>query len=240
MRFDLGDSSDPKDESELNPQCVVAHKNRDCLHSVNYYRSPTGKPFPGASSNSPKAMHPFCSGRWRSKSLLDRPLSYLDFGWDLNKNPAFVEIRNSGLIRDLNFDEPLLGLSIIAAQIHFKDPRLWRLEHRWGSIVVHTLGPNQPLTLMHIMKAIFTYFQNPVTNGDVSALSKTDLDRNALDTTWFQRNLDNHPREMYKAWRYMPDPVVRRVDFLHGFTWFRELQLVTVDSQTCRLFLSIQ
>ncbi len=217
VRFALEDLDyypDWTETNDLSPPfsltSVAAHRDSDCFRqSLNYNGPPTGKCFPSSPPTFINEKHSFCSRDCGSISLLHSPLlSHMDFEWNLINHPAFARIPD-GLNPNpvVNFDEPLLSSTIIAAQIHFKDPRLWRLEQQWGPIFVHTMGPNQPITLLHLMKAIYTYFQYPVTNGDVSTLATTAADREILETSWLQRNVDTYSHEMYKAWRCMPDPV---------------------------------
>jgi len=236
VRFALEDHypdwTEPDDLDDSSSTSVAAH-DIDCRQSLNYNGPPTGKCFP----SSPPT---FINGKHSRDCLLHNPLSHMDLEWNLIDHPAFARIPDMNPTPVVDFDEPLLSSTIITAQIHFKDPRLWRLEQRWGPILVHTMGSNQPITLLHLMKAIYAYFQYPVTNGDVSVLATTAADRESLETSWLQRNIDTHSHEMYKAWRCMPDPAIRRVDFLHGFTQFWEFQLVSVVHQACRLVLSIR
>jgi len=166
--------------------------------------------------------------------LSHRPITRKELRWDLVKPLSMSRINN--WLNCVSFlDGPALGSNVFSAQIHFRESHLWRLEHLWGPITVHTNSPDQPISLRRLFDEIFNYFQCPVKDTDSIAEAVAMRGEDIVDS-WRQRNYNTYqPRSPY-----MHDPFIRRVDFLLGFSLFRKLRFVSVSGQSCHLVLSIR
>jgi hypothetical protein len=169
--------------------------------------------------------------------LLHRPVSRMELRWDLVK-PLSMSRVNNWLNCVPILDGPALGSNVLSAQIHFKESRLWRLEHLWGPVVVRAEGPDQPITLRRLLNEIFNFFHYPIKDINYAAAAAS-MRREDIVDSWRQRNYNTY-QPGYRKSPYMHDPFIRRVDFLLGFSLFRKLRLDSIFGQSCYLVLSIR
>ena len=177
--------------------------------------------------------------------LLRRSISRNDLRWNIGKDPSTAIFPyGSDLSSFIQWNRPVLGLTVSTAYIHLNESRLWRVERVFGPIIAQTSGPHHPITFRHLLNAIYTYFRHAVSYDQVSSLGLMAEERYLVDVTRQERirglRRNREDTYSYKAWKCVENLGIQRVDLLYGFCEFKKLRLDSVHRRSCHLILSLR